>query len=227
MNKGKKIINFYDKIPKNLSMELHNPFFKVHNIVIPFRMLIIGSSNSGKTNVLLNLINIMPDTFNQIIVCTRNADEPLYNFLKMKLKDNFHIIENLNELPLLDSFDKKLNHLVVFDDMVLTKKQNDIEEYFIRSRKLNISVVYISQSYFKIPKIIRSNVNYIILKKLSSSRDIALILTDYTLALDRDNIIKLYRDATNDKIDFLMIDIDNFDRNKIFRKNFTEFYTIE
>ena len=60
--------------------------------------------------------------------------------------------------------------LIVFDDMnadIMTNKkfQAIIKELFIRCRKLNISVVFITQSYFSLPKVVRLNsTNYLIMK---------------------------------------------------------------
>ena len=63
----------------------------------------------------------------------------------------------MQNTPDLDKFDKKENHLVIWDDLVLEKNLKPVEEYYIRARKLNCSVIFLSQSYFQIPKIIRSN----------------------------------------------------------------------
>ena len=45
--------NWYDKIPKKFLPKQHNPYFHIHHIKLPFRMLITGSSGSGKTQTLL------------------------------------------------------------------------------------------------------------------------------------------------------------------------------
>ena len=61
--KKAELIDWYKKIPERLLLKSHNPHFDIHHIKIPFRMLIIGSSGSGKTQTLLSLIYKMPDTF--------------------------------------------------------------------------------------------------------------------------------------------------------------------
>ena len=60
-------------------------------------------------------------------------------------------------------------------------------ELFIRGRKIGkgLSLIYLSQSFFKIPKIIRQQFNYLFLLKLSSGRDLNLILSDFSLGVDR------------------------------------------
>ena len=60
---------------------------------------------------------------------------------------------------------KKRRVLIVFDDMIADMKSNKklspiVTELFLRGRKLNISLVFISQSYFKVPKTIRLNVTH-------------------------------------------------------------------
>ena len=58
-------------------------------------------------------------------------------------------------------------------------------------------------------------------------RDLNLILSNYALGIEVDQIMKLYKNATKDKFNFLKIDIENRDDNKKFRLNFTGFYQIE
>jgi len=216
------VINFYNKIPNNKKDKYESPI----GLNPPFRLLIVGSSGSGKTNTLCNIIYMMPNYWISISVITKNSDEPLYQFLKKKLGESISLYEGLEEMPDLDSFDKKYPHLVVFDDMVLEKNQDKITEYFVRARKLNISTVYISQSYYRVPKTIRANINYLILKKISSNRDLSMILSDSSLGVTRKQLLSIYKFATSSKFDFLLIDIDA-DENEKFRKNFNEIISIK
>lgn len=215
------MLNFYEVLPKSLrGSQINNPGFQKHGISLPFRMLIVGNSGSMKTNFVLNLLRLMNDTFDTIHVVTRNADEPLYNYLKSKCPDDqFTISEGVETIPDLDSVDKQHQHLVIFDDLVLSRNQGPIEEYFIRARKLNTSCIYLSQSYFRTPKTIRINCNYIVVKKLSSTRDLGLMLGDYSLGgVSKEDLIVMYRYATQAPEDGLLIDIT---KNQ-FRKNFDE-----
>lgn len=197
-----EIINFYSKIPESKQKKYESNA----GLNTPFRLLIVGSSGSGKTNTLINLIYNMPNYFHTITICTKNSDEPLYNYLKKKLDDSVNLCEGLDEIPPLDSYDKTIPHLVVFDDMVLEKNQDAMIEYFVRARKLNISTCYISQSYFRVPKTIRANINYLILKKISSNRDLGMILNDYSLGISKDDLYKVYKYATKEMFSFLLVD---------------------
>ena len=75
------------------------------------------------------------------------------------------VYKNIDEY----SPDKENKILIVFDDMIAdminNKKLNSIvTELFIRGRKLNISLVFISQSYFKVPKHVKLNTTHFLLQ---------------------------------------------------------------
>lgn len=222
-----KPINFYEVMPKEFLNETENPNFHLHNLKLPFRMAIVAPSGTGKTNFLMNLIHLFSQgrgTFPDITIVTRNKDEPLYNFLASK-SDQIQIKEGMENLPILDKFDKDFNHLVVLDDLVLAKDQSRIENYYIRARKLNVSVIYISQSYFRIPKLIRQNLTYLVLLKLSGERELKLILSEGGLGLDRDQLLALYNYATAEKFNALVIDYEA-PIEKRYRKNWLEFLAV-
>jgi hypothetical protein len=226
-SQNNQVINFYNVMPKEFLTETENPNFHLHNLKLPFRMAIVAPSGSGKTNWLVNLIHIFSQgkgTFPDVTIVTRNKDEPLYNFLASK-SDQIQVKEGMENLPQLDKFDKDFNHLVVLDDLVLAKDQSRIENYYIRARKLNVSVIYISQSYFRIPKVIRQNLSYLVLLKLSGERELKLILSEGGLGLDRDQLLSLYNYATSQKFSSLLIDYE-VPVEKRYRKNFLEYLTV-
>lgn len=220
-----ELVNWYDIIPKKYLIKQHNPNYKIHKINIPFRMLIIGGSGAGKTQTLLNIIHNFNSTFNNIVIVTKNKDEPLYNYLEDKLKEGIEIKEGIENAPNLDDFDKTEQTLIVMDDLVLEKNQKALEEYFIRARKLNCSLIYISQSYYAVPRIIRQNLNYLVVKRLSSIKDLYRIMSEYSLGVDKKEIKAMYDNATQEKKDFLLIDMDS-DPNDRFRKNFNDIYDL-
>jgi hypothetical protein len=67
-------------ISMNSMQKVHNPNYNVHDIKI--RMIVVSSSGSGKTNVVVNLTNMLNGTFNHIYIYTRCKAEPLYQFLE-------------------------------------------------------------------------------------------------------------------------------------------------
>ena len=149
----------------------------------PYRILLIGGSGSGKTDTLLNLINNQPD-IDKIYLYAKDLYEDKYQFLINKrestglkhFNDPKAFIEYSNDMH--DVY-KNINYynpykenkiLIVFDDMIAdminNKKLNSIvTELFIRGRKLNISLVFITQSYFKVPKDVRLNTTHFLSRK--------------------------------------------------------------
>jgi ABC-type dipeptide/oligopeptide/nickel transport system ATPase component len=218
-----KIKNLYEVIPKSFLDKAENPNLHLHNLKIPMRMCIVAPSGSGKTNFLVNLIALFSTgkgTFASINIITRNKDEPLYKYLE-SLTDQVVIKEGLTNTPQLDKFDKNFNHLVVWDDLVLAKDLKMVENYYIRARKLNVSVIFISQSFFKIPKIIRNNCSYMVLLKLSGQREVNIILSEFGLGVTKDQLIRMYEFATSEKFSPLIIDLEA-DQSKRFRKGLDE-----
>jgi hypothetical protein len=218
-----RIENLYEKIPKELLDEADNPNFALHHLKLPFRMCIVAPSGSGKTNFLCNLIGLFSrgrGTFQTITIITRNKDEPLYKWITSK-SDQIVIKEGLTNTPALDKYDKDFNHLLVWDDLVLSKDLSMVENYYIRARKLNVSVIFISQSFFRIPKIIRNNCSYMVLLKLSGQREVNVILSEFGLGVSKEQLIEIYKYATSEKFSPLLIDMEA-ESNDRFRKGLLE-----
>jgi hypothetical protein len=227
-SKKAELIDWYKKIPTKYLTKTHNPNFEIHGIKLPFRMLIIGGSGAGKTQTLMNLIHNMGNTFNDIYVITKNKHEPIYEYLEDKLgKQGVSVVEGIENAPDLDEDISKADQtLIVMDDLVLERNQKPLEEYFIRARKQNASLVYISQSYFAVPPIIRKNLNYLIIKQLSNLPDLFRIMREYSLGVDKKILLKLYENSTTDnKQDFLLVDLDAEPQDR-FRKNFNDIYDL-
>lgn len=218
--------NWYESIPKHLIPKYHNPYFSEHGISVPARIILVGSSGSGKTQNILDLIAKMRDTFQMIVVCCKNSDEPLYNYLKTKIEPDQLVFYEDGKIPTVKEFDVMEGQvLMIFDDLVNLKCQDKIFEHFLRGRKgannHGISYVYSTQSYFNVPKRIRSQSTHIFLKKISGDRDLKAILQDYTLGMDAKSVVQLYKYATQRQNSFFMIDLNAPEEQK-FRRNFAE-----
>jgi ABC-type dipeptide/oligopeptide/nickel transport system ATPase component len=226
--KNAELVDWYKKIPEKYLLKSHNPHFETHHIKVPFRMIIAGNSGSGKTQTLLNLLYNMPNTFENMYITTKNKDEPLYNYLEDKLgKKGLKITEGLANLPDLDGFDKEQQSLIILDDLVNEplKQQKQICDYYIRARKKNCSLIYISQSFYGVPKLIRDNINYLILKQVSSMKNLTMIAREYSLGIDKKALKDIYDAATEKKQDFLLIDLEG-EKTERFRKNFDEVFEV-
>ena len=221
------ILDWYKEMPKKYLLKSHNPNYEIHGIKVPFRMLIIGGSGAGKTQTLMNILHNFGDTFQNLYVITKNRDEPLYNYLADKTAKGggVEILEGISNAPDLDKLDKEEQTLIVMDDLVLERNQHQLEQYFIRARKLNCSLIYISQSYYAVPKMIRQNLTYLVIKRLNTLGDLFRIMREYSLGVDKNELKKIYDASTSNKQDFLLVDLEEAPEDR-FRKNFNEVYDI-
>ena len=218
------MINWYEKMPKSFLDTPDNPNYALHKLKIPLRMCVVAPSGSGKSNFILNLIHLFSKgkigTFSSIYLIVRNSKEPLYSYLCSKCP-SIVIKEGLENTPQLDGFDKSESHLVIFDDLVLSKNLDVVSNFYIRCRKLNTSVCFLSQSYFKIPPIIRSNCSYMVILKLGGNREINMILSTFGLGVTKEQLLDMYQYATKEKFSPLLIDLEE-SPEKRFRKGFLE-----
>ena len=164
--------------------------------------MIIGGSGSGKTNALINLINEQND-IDKIYLYARDLNEPKYKILIKKRKDAGikhlndpnafieysntmdDVYENINDYNL----SRKRKILIVFDDMIADIMANKefkaiIKELFIRCRKLNISLVFITQSYFSVPEDVRLNSTHYLIMKINSRRELQNIAINHLVDID-------------------------------------------
>ena len=125
----------------------------------------------------------------------------------------------------MNTYDKNDNHLIIFYDLIFEKDQTKISEFFFKGRKHGISLIYLYQSNDQIPKMIRLNSNYLVILKLGQKRNLNMIMSELSLGVTKDQLIKIYTYASKNKLDVLFVDLDEPDVNKKFRKNFLD--TIE
>ena len=121
---------------------------------------------------------------------------------------------------------RKRKVLIVFDDMIshvmsYKKAQQILKDLFIKCRKLNISLCFLTQSYFSVPKDVRLNCTHYILFKLNNKRELQNIAIDHSAHIDYKDFIKIYRDCTKEHFNFLTIDTT---KDNKFIKNFDEIY---
>ena len=107
--------------------------------------------------------------------------------------------------------DKNRKILIVFDDMIAdiikNKKLNSIvTELFIRGRKLNISIVFITQSYFKVPKDVRLNTSHFFIAKIPNKRELQQIAINHSSDINTKDFANIYRKCTAEPYSFLVND---------------------
>ena len=203
------MINFDDYANGNNGVSLkteHNlkwPYIPDH----PYRILIIGGSGSGKTNALLNLIHTQPD-IDKIYLYAKDPYEAKYQYLINKRRkiglnrfnypkafikysnDMQDVYKNIEEY----NTDKNRKILIVFDDMIADMINNKtlnsiLTELFIRGRKLNISLVFITQSYFKVPKDVRLNYTHFFIMKIPNKRELQQIALNHSMDISSKDLI--------------------------------------
>ena len=105
--------------------------------------------------------------------------------------------------------DKKV--LIVFDDMIADimsnkKFQAIIKELFIRCRKLNTSLVFVTQSYFSVLKDVRLNTTHYFIMRINNKRKLQNIVINHSAGIDYQDFKKIYRECTREPYNFLTID---------------------
>ena len=79
-------------------------------------------------------------------------------------------------------------------------------ELFVRGRKLNISLVFIMQSYFKFPKDVKLNTTYFFITKILNKRELQNIAQNHSSDINTKDFINIYRECTSKPYSFLVID---------------------
>ena len=190
----------------------------------PFRMLIIVPSGSGKTNTLLHLINDL-HPIDKIYLYAKDLHEPKYEYLINKreqagiknLNDPHAFIEysdDLNDVPddvnnYNKNRDKKV--IIVFDDMIADIEYNKnfkriIKELFYRARKMNVSIVFTMQSYFRALNDARLNSTHYILMKIVNKKELKRIAEEKSGHLDYKDFLEMYNYCIKKPYSFMTID---------------------
>ena len=200
----------------------------------PFRMLIIEPTGSGKTNTLLHLINKF-HLIDKIYLYAKDTDEKKYQYLINKreqagiknLNDRHAFIEYSSDInDVLEEINRDKKVLIIFGDMMADiirreKFKAIVKELFIRCRKLNISIVFITQSYFTTPKDARLNSTHYIIIKIDNKKELKSIAEENSGHLDFKEFLKIYDYCTKEPYSFMMVDT-RPTAHITFRKNFDE-----
>ena len=204
----------------------------------PYRILIVGGAGSGKTNALLNLINNQPD-IDKIYLYAKDPCEAKYQYLINKrekvgldhFKDSKAFMEYSSDMQDVHKNiedcnpGKKRKILIVFDDMIADMINNKkpkpvVTELFIRGRKLNISIAFITQSYFKVPRDVTLNSKHFFIMKIPNKRELQQIALNHSSDIDFKDVIKIYKKCTAEPYSLLVNDATlRSDDASGFRKN--------
>ena len=170
----------------------------------------------------MNLINNQPD-IDKIYLYAKDPYEAKYQFLINKrestglkhFNDPKAFIEYSNDMQdvykNIDEYntDKERKLLIVFDymiaDMINDKKLNSIvTDLLTRGRKLNISLAFITQSYFKVPKDVRLDSTQFFITKISNKIELQKIVLNHSSDISSKDFIKIYKKYTAEQYSFLV-----------------------
>lgn len=187
--------NWYSKIDKRLlpkRSELKG--FDKHGLKSPYFLLSAGRSGLGKTNALMELLHRANGSYDNIILCCMSfASDPLYVSMKTKNKSSMDVYEAA--VPKVSEYmgDKK-KRVIIFDDMVAKKEfESAISDWFIRGRKAGADMIFITQSYFDVPTLIRRSLSNLYLFPSSNKRELSMILREYPFMSDKEDEIHKYK----------------------------------
>ena len=180
------------------------------------------------------------DPLDKTYLYAKDTDEKKYQYLINKreqagiknLNDRHPFIEYSNDMnDVLDDInnynknrDKKV--LIILDDMIADIMRSEkfkaiVKEIFIRCRKLNISIVFITKSYFRTPKDARLNSTQYILIKIGNKKELKSIAEENSGHLDFKDFLKIYNYCTKEPYSFMMVDT-RPNARVTFKKNFDE-----
>ena len=102
---------------------------------------------------------------------------------------------------------KEWRVLKVLDDMIEYMEANKtlspiLTELFLRGKKINISLVFVSQSYFKVPNAIRLNATHYFIMKIPNKRELQQITSNHSCDIDFKGFMKLYKQILKNHIHF-------------------------
>jgi hypothetical protein len=209
-----------------------NPAKKLHEMSSIFRMIVCGASGSGKSAYITNLIARFPNHFNNIVIFTAE-EEPIYDWLQSQLPDDllrvyYNYLTPLTKCEKLSDFFWG-STLCIIDDMITKNKKElkPIMDLYVRGRKIHngVSICFLSQSWFDVPKLIRQQINYCVLVKISNDRDLSMILSEFKLNCNKKQLQNMYNHCCLNQFgDVMMIDKQSAVQDgKTYRKNFLEY----
>ena len=139
------------------------------------------------------------------------------------MHDVYKNIDNYNS-------DKENKILIVFDDMIADMIHNKkldsiVTELFIRGRKLNIFLVFITQSYFKVSIDVRLNSSHFLIAKIPNKRELQQTAINHSSDINTKDFANIYRKCTDEPYYFLINDTTLASNNPLrFRRNLVGIY---
>lgn len=205
-----------------------------HSELLPnsIRCIIAGPSNCGKTNLLLSLIESEHGLkFENIYIYSKTLEQDKYKYLK-------DILEPIKEIGFytFSSSDKvippnvaKINSIIIFDDVICDKNQENIKNYYCLGRHHNIDSFYLTQTYARVSKhLIRDNCNFLVLFR-QDDMNLRHIFNDMGVVCDMkfEEFKRFCVECWKEKYGFAVIDLDSDVNDGRYRKGFSNYLKAE
>jgi hypothetical protein len=177
-NLGKK----KDKNEKEHEYKVLHPLYEKLS-----RTVICGQSGSGKTNLLMHIILTPMIYYEKLVIYTKTPNQPKFIELQ-KIMDDIAKKEKVpifceivdKPVPDPDTYEDKIYKLIVFDDMILSKKDFDnIVKHYVLGRHKKCSCIFLSQSYYETKKNLRINCTHFHLFNVGGRRETRSICIDH------------------------------------------------
>lgn len=204
-----------------------------HSDLLPnsIRCIIAGPSNCGKTNLLISLIECKHGLkFENIYIYSRTLEQEKYSYLKNVLKPisgvGFFTFSSSDEV--IAPNEARKNSIIVFDDVICDKNQENIKSFYCLGRHRNIDCFYLTQTYARISKhLIRDNCNFLILFR-QDDVNLKHVYNDMGVASDMkfNKFQKFCFECWREKYGFVVIDLDSDVSNGRYRKGFSNYLRI-
>ena len=212
------MINFDNYVSENRTEHNRNwPYIPDY----PYRILLIRGSASGKTNLLLNLLEGQPN-IDKIYLYAKDLYEAKYQYLiNIRQKVGIDHFDDLkaytkhsNDMrdvhKIIDEYNPDLENktLIGFDDMIADminnrKLDSIVTELFIRCKKLNIFLAFITKSYFKVPKDVTLNTTHFFIAKIPTKSELQQIAINHLSDISIKDFINIYNECTGKLYSFL------------------------
>lgn len=216
----------------DLSTEKYSQLRK-HSDLLPnsIRCIIAGPSNCGKTNLLISMIESEHGLrFENIYIYSKTLEQDKYKYLSQMLKPikgiNFFSFSSSDKV--IPPSKAKKNSIMIFDDVICDKGQENIKSYYCLGRHRSIDCFYLTQTYTKVCKhLIRDNCNFLILFKQD---DINLKHVFNDMSVSCDMSFQEFRhfcfECWKEKYGFIVIDLDSDVKKGRYRKGFSNYLKV-
>ena len=211
----------------------------------PCRLLMVGGSGQGKSNLALNMLYKPMLVFDKLYVYSSMLDQPKYKFLKrhydlldemvkkecdveqktiMKWQDTLEGIDKI-----LDELDADYKNLILIDDFSCAPSKTEqaaIDILYTKCRHKNCSIMILTQLYFRAPasRPVRNNITHAILFQNYNNQELQLLQKELGSDLPRGEFKKLYNYILSKKFNFMVIDNDTHNKRERYRNGFTGLY---